>query len=59
MNILSYSCNSSTVIPELQFCLSAFQKWMAVYKLKLNPDKTEVKVFGPKTNKIVFLNFPY
>ena len=30
---------------------------MAVYKLKLNPDKSEFIVFGPKRNEIVFLNF--
>ena len=41
--------NASTVIPELRSCLAEIQKWMASYKLKLNPDKTEFIVFGPKS----------
>ena len=31
--------NASAVIPELQSCLTAIQKWMVGYKLKFNPDK--------------------
>ena len=38
---------ASTVIPELQSCLSEIQKWLASCKLKFNPDKTEFIVFGP------------
>ena len=34
--------------------------WMAGYKLKLNPDKTEFIVFGPKKKGDSLLkNFPY
>ena len=52
--------NASTVIPELQSCLTAIQKWMAGYKLKLNPDKTEFIVFGPKKKRDSLLKFfPY
>ena len=40
--------NASTVIPEFQSCLSEIQTWIASCKLKLNPDKTEFIVFGPK-----------
>ena len=46
--------NASTVIPELHSCLSEIQKWMANCKLKLNPDKTEFIVFGPKKNRDSF-----
>ena len=49
--------NASTVIPELQSCLTAIQKWMAGYKLKLNPDKTEFIVFGPKKKRDSLLKF--
>ena len=49
--------NASTVIPELQSCLTAIQKWMAGYKLKLNPDKTEFIVFGPKKKRDGLLKF--
>ena len=54
--------NASTVIPERQSCLTAIQKWMAGYKLKLNPDKTEFIVFshGPKKKRDGLLQvFPY
>ena len=49
--------NASTVIPELQSCLSEIQKWMANCKLKLNPDKTEFIVFGPKNKRDSLLKF--
>ena len=51
------SVNASTIIPELQSCLTAIQKWMACYKLKLNPDKTEFIVFGPKKKRDSLLKF--
>ena len=49
--------NASTVIPVLQSCLSAIQKWMACYKLKLNPDKTEFIVYGRKNKCDSLLKF--
>ena len=51
------SVNASTVIPELQSCLIAIQKWMAGYQLKLNPDKTEFIVFDPKNKRDCVLKF--
>ena len=38
--------NQSSAVPELQECLRSVQEWMALSKLKLNPDKTEFIVFG-------------
>ena len=49
--------NASTVIPELQSCLSEIQKWMASCKLKLIPDKTEFIVFRPKNKRDSLLEY--
>ena len=43
--------NASHNIPVLQECLVAVRDWMALNKLKLNPDKTEFIVFGSTSQR--------
>ena len=38
--------NASSAISELQECLRSVQDWVAVSKLKLNPDKTKFIIFS-------------
>ena len=50
--------NAITAIPKLQSCLKSVQQyWMESSKLKLNPEKTEIIVFGCKVlrNKLYHL----
>ena len=38
--------NASAALSKLNACLQEVQQWMALSKLKLNPDKTEFIIFG-------------
>ena len=40
--------NASAALAKLNACLHDVQRWMSLSKLKLNPEKTEFIVFGPK-----------
>ena len=38
--------NVAHAFDRLKSCLDDVKKWLSVYKLKLNPDKTEFIIFG-------------
>ena len=46
-SILSHK-NASAALAKLNACLLDVQQWMSLSKLKLNPEKTELIVFGSK-----------
>ena len=43
--------NSSAAFEKLNRCLADIKEWMSASKLKLNPDKTELIVFGSKRQR--------
>ena len=43
--------NASTALAKLNACLHDVQRWVSLSKLKLNPEKTEVIVFGSKAQR--------
>ena len=45
------SQNASSAIPKLQKCLQDIQSWMSLSKLKLNPDKTQLIIFGSEAQR--------
>ena len=53
--MLFLSTNAISVIPELQECLKSVQDWIAVSKLKHNPDKTEFIILAHLISGIVYL----
>ena len=43
--------NASAAFDKLNRCLQDVKEWMLAGKLKLNPDKTEFILFGPKKQR--------
>ena len=41
--------NVAHAFDRLTICLNDIKKWLSANKLKLNPDETELNIFGPKT----------
>ena len=49
--LITTPSNASNSIKDIQGCSSSVQSWMSAYKMKLNPDKTELIFFGNKSQQ--------
>ena len=43
--------NAASALDKLSHCLEDIKRWLSTNKLKLNPDKTEIIVFGSKSQQ--------
>ena len=55
---ISTEPNDTTAITSITNCLLAINKWMNNNFLKLNEDKTEILIIGPKTKRETVIKKP-
>ena len=53
---ISAEPNDAAAINSITTCLMAINKWMSNHFLKLNEDKTEILLVGPKTKWEILFN---